>query len=140
MRWVQSNAGHRSPSISHPALASMASAVDVMILAGHDENFYFNRLRRSSARLRPVTVIPLSSPAKRLHAYIADTRTRASDGSAVARSHGMAFTGVVKGLKAHLRGFTRDTHETRTRELTRTSYNYPQCPLARYRTDTHGLR
>ena len=83
MRWVKANASHRSPSISHPALASMASAVDVMILAGHDENFYFNRLRRSSARLRPVTVIPLSSPAKRLHAYIADTRTRASDGSAV---------------------------------------------------------
>ena len=38
MRWVQANAGHRAPSISHPALASMASAADVMILAGCDEN------------------------------------------------------------------------------------------------------
>ena len=47
----------------------------------------FQRLRRSSARLRHVTVVPLSSPAKRFHAYITDTRARASDGSAVARSH-----------------------------------------------------
>ena len=41
MRWVQANAGHRSPSISHPALANMASVADVMMVGGCVKNSYF---------------------------------------------------------------------------------------------------
>ena len=62
MRWVQANAGHRSPSISHPALANMASVADVMMVGGCVKNSYSSGYDgRSRAYDTGHTVVPLSS-------------------------------------------------------------------------------
>ena len=94
----------------------MASALDVMILAGRDENFYFNAQRLQTTEYSTVSTTVVRAPTTghgdpteqscqagfMVHAYIADTRTRASDGSAMAMSHAWPFTGAVKGLSFHV--------------------------------------